>query len=152
MIIAKRAAYALAAIVAGTALLVFTSASGAAGARPPAPSWHAPAVAGFGPAGPRTAPTNPGPRPGTRITEDNPRWDCRIMGNRICGVARDCHVKVYSRSTVTACTRVWMLPQRTESGDGWESTIPSGPTLVHECQADNKSDRAARGCFLGWLS
>jgi hypothetical protein len=22
---------------------------------------------------------------GTRISEDDPRWDCRTMGNRICG-------------------------------------------------------------------
>lgn len=107
-------------------------------------------VASAAPVPVRTSPVNPGPV-GPRITEDNPRWDCRIMGNRICGVARDCRVRYYSRATVTACTRLWMLPERTESGDGWESTIPAGPTLVHECQADNKSDRSARECFRGWM-
>lgn len=27
----------------------------------------------------------PPPAPEVRITEDDPRWDCHTMGNRICG-------------------------------------------------------------------
>lgn len=143
MIIAKRAAYALAAIVAGTALLVFTSASGAAGARPaPAPSWHAPAVAGFGPAGPRTAPTNPGPRAGT----------CHTKGTRVCGPVSACQRRAYSARTQVVCSALWARPARVDQGDGWETYTPAGPALVKECQADNKSDRGARECFLGWLA
>ena len=29
--------------------------------------------------------TFPGPGFAQRITEDDPRWDCRTMGNKICG-------------------------------------------------------------------
>lgn len=35
-----------------------------------------------------TGGNHPEPGPGDRITEDDPRWDCATMGNRICGPGR----------------------------------------------------------------
>lgn len=37
---------------------------------------------GLGFSAPAPAPVHHG---GTRITEDDPRWDCHTMGNRVCG-------------------------------------------------------------------
>jgi hypothetical protein len=34
-----------------------------------------------------SAVTQPAPHSAHRITEDDPRWDCRTMGNHVCGTA-----------------------------------------------------------------
>lgn len=158
MTVSLRAFVALSFIVLGAAVLTFTASAGVAngGAIPitsptPHATWIQPAPTeqiGERTPGPPTPPTSP-----PRITEDDPRWDCRLMGNRRCGTSVPaCRVRGYSQVTERACVALWMRPQRTVRGDGYESTVPAGRELVLECQQDNRTDARALACFLAWLS
>lgn len=145
MIIRRAIAVALAAILCGASLLTFTASAAATPA--PVATWHTPGQ-GFGP---RTAPTNPGPKVGTRITEDTPGWDCRTMGNRICGTVQPCRIAWYSADTRRVCSALWLTPAHTVTGEDWETYTPAGPALVRECQAEHKRDGTIRECFRAWL-
>lgn len=58
--------------------------------------------------------------PGSRITEDDPRWNCTTMGNRVCG-----------RGPVrVAAHRLAMRPSLVKPGQ-W--VTPPGTVLVKEC-------------------
>lgn len=84
-------------------------------------------------------------RPGTsftqtpvRITEDDPRWDCSTMGNKVCGEGAPASATPpkgwcgnFRGHEATNCVRKYNLPaKRTRY-----SFTPAGPVLVRECFA-----------------
>lgn len=76
-----------------------------------------------------------------RITEDDPRWDCATMGNKVCGPAgAPAHADMAALSgwcanfrghEATNCVRKYNLKARRTAS----SYTPAGPVLVRECFA-----------------
>lgn len=87
--------------------------------------------------------------PADVVTEDMPAWDCRSMGNGVCGPVPEC--QAYRPTVRALCAMLAAMPARVEIHADSTNEIPAGRALVAECQADNPNERDAAQCFRAWL-